>query len=91
MRFLIIFIFFISNVLASEIPNIKNIVIKYVYYNNISRTSVLIIKIYFLLLIKFYKVFMDKQNTYSKGDFCGHVAGPQGTKLLNKLKELANL
>ena len=27
MRFLIIFIFFISNVLASEIPNIKNIVI----------------------------------------------------------------
>ena len=28
---------------------------------------------------------MDKQNTYSKGDFCGHVAGPQGTKLLNKL------
>ena len=35
--------------------------------------------------------FYGQKYYYEKGDFCGHVAGPQGNKLIEKLKMLKNL
>jgi hypothetical protein len=40
---------------------------------------------------KVLQSFYGKENFYSPGDFCGHVAGPQGELLISKLNELKNL
>ena len=40
---------------------------------------------------KVLQSFYGQAEFFSKGDFCGHVAGPQGHKLIKKLKELKNI
>ena len=39
---------------------------------------------------KVLQSFYGQANFYSTGDFCGHVAGPQGEVLISKLNELLN-
>ena len=40
---------------------------------------------------KVLQSFYGQAHYYEKGDFCGHVAGPQGQILLDRLQELVNL
>ena len=40
---------------------------------------------------KVFQSFYGQAHYYEKGDFCGHVAGPQGQILLDRLQELVNL
>jgi hypothetical protein len=40
---------------------------------------------------KILQSFYGQANFYTHGDFCGHVAGPQGQTLINHLNNLKNI